>query len=72
MRRASFALVTATFTLAACTDQPSGPTVAPLSPLAVRQASISTTNINVTSTIYDADGLGNLLLTRSDDFNGTG
>ena len=58
-------------TLAGCTDQartPTSPRPRPSS--AARGASPTVTN--VTSTVYDVDGSGGSLLTRSDDFNGSG
>jgi len=59
--------------LAACSDQ----STAPRSP-SIASASNAKgpppppTSVNVTTTIYDADAAGTALLTRSDDFNGTG
>ena len=71
-RRTSSLLITASFVITACSDQPGTPTSPQLVPTAAARQGAPTTGTNVTSTVYDADGLGNLLLTRSDDYNGTG
>lgn len=61
----------AALALAACRDQ-AAPTSPRLSSSAAQRATTASTTIPVTTTVYDADATGNLLLTRSDDYNGTG
>lgn len=74
MRHTTLGLVVAsTLVFGACSDRSGLPTSATLSsPAAVSRSAGSTTNISVTTTFYDTDALGNLLLTRSDHANGTG
>ena len=64
-------LVSASVLLAACSDQSATPTSLVAGPSAAA-AKTPTTTINVTTTVYDVDASGNLLLTRSDDYNGAG
>jgi len=73
MRSLAFmVLVPASVILAACSDQSRMPT-SPLVGLAAATAKAPTpTTVNVTTVINDADASGNLLLTRSDDYNGAG
>jgi hypothetical protein len=64
-------LVVGSLLAAACGDQTSTPTSPrPNSTAASRTA--APTTIPVITTLYDADNAGNLLLTRSDDYNGVG
>ena len=55
----------------ACGDQ-TIPTSPRFSPSATARNGAPVPVIPVTTTVYDADDAGNLLLTRSDDYNGTG
>lgn len=74
MRRTQVAVaLIASITMAACGDQTRVPTApsAAGQPVAMRKVQ-ATPNINVTSTLYDADASGSLLLTRSDDYNAAG
>ena len=71
-RRTSTFVIAASFVVAACSDQTGTPTSPRLAPAAAVMQGAPTSGTNVTSTVYDADSLGNLLLTRSDDYNGTG
>ncbi len=67
---AGIQIVATLLAMVACTDLsviPTSPRVA--APLASKSPPSPPP---VPSTIYDADALGNLLLTRSDDYNGTG
>lgn len=64
--------IAASLAVAACSDRVSTPTSPRLGPALAALASATTSTTNVTSTVYDKDGLGNSLLTRSDDYNGTG
>jgi len=64
-------LLLACIIAAACGERIGPPTSPRVGPVAAARAP-SVPTPNVTSTVYDADGAGNLLLTRSDDYNGTG
>jgi hypothetical protein len=64
-------LIIASLIAAACADQTSTPTSPRLSPTAASRTAAPTL-VPVTTTMYDADAAGNLLPTRSDDFNGAG
>lgn len=68
--RPSFVLA-ALFVLA-CGDPNGAPTAPRPSPSAAHWATTSSFTIPVTTTVYDAGAAGNPLLTRSDDYNGTG
>ena len=73
MRSLAFTvLVPASVLLAACSDQSRMPTSPLVGPTAAAAKSPTPTTVNVTTTINDADATGNLLLTRSDDYNGAG
>lgn len=67
--RLSFVL--AALAVGACRDQ-TGPTSPRLTSSEVQRAATSSSTIPVTTTVYDVDAAGNPLLTRSDDYNGTG
>lgn len=62
--------VLAALAVGACRDQ-AAPTSPRLSSSAAQRATTSSSTIPVTTTVYDADAAGILLLTRSDDYNGT-
>jgi hypothetical protein len=64
-------LIIGSLIAAACADQASTPTSPRLSPAAASRTAAPTT-VPVITTIYDADAAGNLLPTRSDDYNGAG
>ena len=72
MRRANqLLLVLALASVTACGDATGTPTLA--GPVGAPPATATTsTDIAVTTTIYDADAVGNPLLMQSDDFNGSG
>ena len=72
MRRANqLLLVLALASVTACGDATGTPTLA--GPVGAPPATATTsTDIAVTTTIYDADAIGNPLLMQSDDFNGSG
>jgi hypothetical protein len=71
MPRLPFAHALVAIILVGCTDSSVVPTSPqPAGPLAAKAPPSS--DINVTATIYDTDAVGNLLLTRSDDYNGAG
>jgi hypothetical protein len=67
-------LIVALVTIAACGDQTGTPTA--LSPSGQATASKAPppgpVDVGVTTTVYDADATGALLLMRSDDYNGSG
>lgn len=66
-------VIAATVAFAACSNQQSAATAPPGSyQPADTQSTSPATSIKVTSTVYDADALGNPLLTRSDHANGAG
>ena len=72
MRRIiGLSFVLAALAVAACRDEAALTSPRQTSGSAQR-ATTSSSTIPVTTTIYDADAAGNLLLTRSDDYNGTG
>jgi hypothetical protein len=56
----------------ACADQSTAPAPIRAVSASAAKAPPPPPSPNVTSTLYDTDALGNPLLTRSDDFNGTG
>jgi hypothetical protein len=64
-------LVLASVIVAGCGDQTGTPTSPRLTPTAAVRNRPVTTTIPVATTVYDAVG-GSPLLTRSDDYNGTG
>jgi hypothetical protein len=57
---------------AGCANSSDTPTSPRLTPAASSRSGAPPAVIPVTTTVYDADATGNLLLTRSDDYNGTG
>jgi hypothetical protein len=65
-------LILASVIAAGCGDQTGTPTSPRLTPTTPARNAPSTNIVPVTTTVYDADNVGNLLLTRSDDYNGTG
>jgi hypothetical protein len=69
-RRVIGFVFTAVFLSACSSESVRGP-LEPGVPLFAKSSPTST-DINVTTTIFDADASGNALLMRSDDFNGTG
>lgn len=75
MRRANQLSLMLVLTVAACDVQTGTPTM-PSRASAVAADSKNPppgpVDVNVTTTLYDADALGNALLTQSDDYNGTG
>lgn len=68
----SSSLILVSLLIAGCAEPSSGPTPRPASGLEASAAKPPSNTLSVTTTFYDADALGNLLLTRSDDKNGTG
>ena len=65
-------LILASVSAAGCGDQTGRPTSPRLIPTTPARNAPPTNIVPVTTTIYDADNVGSLLLTRSDDYNGTG
>jgi hypothetical protein len=65
-------LILASVIAAGCGDQTGTPTSPRLTPTTPARNAPSTNIVPVTTTVYDADNVGSLLLTRSDDYNGTG
>ena len=75
MRRAHQLSLMLLVGIAACGDQSSTsvfPRSSASSPSEAKAPPSGPVNVNVTTTLYDADALGNPLLTRSDDYNGAG
>jgi hypothetical protein len=70
-RRLLSSFVITSIIVAACSEQTGPPTSPRVGPVAAARAP-SVPTPNVTSTVYDADASGNLLLTRSDDQTGAG
>lgn len=72
MRRVhQLSLIAVVASLAACADGTTTPT-APRAAGPASAAKTTSTDVPVITTIYDADASGALLLTRSDDYNGSG
>lgn len=64
--------VLASLLVAACGEPNGAPTALRPSPATAQRATTSSLTIPVTTIVYDADAAGNPLITRSDDYNGTG
>ena len=74
MRRSSGLALVALASLTACSEPASAPAsrLSPEASALTGKTPAPPPKVNVTSTLFDTDSVGALLLTRSDDFNGTG
>jgi hypothetical protein len=71
-RAYQLSLILALAALAGCNDDATVPTLASTAKALATVTPSGPVDVPVTTTVYDADGGGALLLTRSDDYNGNG